>query len=351
MIHRTLLAVSAITLNTFLFHAQTLIFQAKPAGSKTWGYAGINGEFIIPPQFEKCYEFSPDGLGIVYEPKSRQHYIIDLENNKLTTEKPDFKIKDGLGFNASKFQNGLLLVKIGEKWGYMNAEGKMAIQAIYDDGNDFNSGFAAVKKGTKILLIDTKGNEIEPAVAAMDIKDFTEGLAPIRTMDKKFGFVNGEGELVIPAQFESVGYFSDGLAWAKTADKKLGYIDKNGKWVIEPKFEAGKEFDAESGLARVKQGDQWVYVNKEGKITTISDTESWGDFSEGLAEGKKGALRGFYDHKGTWVIKPQFEDVRKFQNGYAPAKLNGKWGIIDKSGKWVVEAKFDAIKDIILVKK
>lgn len=350
MIHRTLLAVCAMTLNTFLFHAQTLVFQAKPVGSKTWGYADVNGKFIIPAQFEKCYEFSSNGLAIVYDPKSRQHSIIDLENNKLKTEKPDFKIKDGLGFNASKFQNGLLLVKIGDKWGYMDTEGKMAIPAIYDDGNDFTEGFSTVKKGGKLIIIDTKGKEIEPAVAAMDIKDFSEGLAPFRAMDKKFGFVNGEGEMVIPAQFESVGYFSNGLAWAKTADKKLGYIDKSGKWVIEPKFEAGKEFDVKSGLARVKQGDQWLYVNKKGEIVTISDTESWGDFSEGLAEGKKGALRGFYNAKGEWVIKPQFEDVRKFQNGYAAAKLNGKWGIIDKSGKWVVEPQFEAVKDIILVK-
>lgn len=350
MIHRKLLFASAVLFSAFSLCSQTLVFQAKPVGSKTWGYVGIKGEFIIPATYEKCYEFSPNGLAIIYDAKIRQHYFINLKNEKQPTEQPDFKIKDGFGFSASTFHNDLLLVKVGAKWGYMHSSGKMAIPANYDDGNDFNGGFAAAKKGSQYVIVDTKGKETEIGTPALDVRDFSEGLAPIRTVDKKFGFVNTKGELVIPSQFESVGYFSNGLAWAKTVDKKLGYIDQTGKWIIEPQFEAGKEFDSKSGLARVKQGEKWTYVNKKGEIVTISDSESLGDFSEGLAEGKKGALKGFYDNKGQWVIKPQFEDVRSFQNGYAAAKLNGKWGLIDKTGKWIVEAKFDAIKDVTLVK-
>ncbi|MNJ84694.1 KWG Leptospira [compost metagenome] len=350
MIHRRLLIASAVLFSTFSIHAQTLVFQAKPAGGKTWGYVGVNGEFLIPAEYEKCYEFSSNGLAIIYDAKIRQHYLINLKNEKQQTEQPDFKIKDGFGFSASTFHNELLLVKIGAKWGYMNTSGKMAIPANYDDGNDFNGGFAAVKKGSQFVILDTKGKETEIKTPALDVRDFSEGLAPIRTVDKKFGFINTKGELVVPSQFESVGYFSNGLAWAKTADKKLGYIDQTGKWIIEPQFEAGKEFDSKSGLARVKQGENWTYINKKGEIVNISDSESLGDFSEGLAEGKKGALKGFYDNKGQWVIKPQFDDVRSFQNGYAAAKMNGKWGLIDKTGKWIVEAKFDAIKDVTLVK-
>lgn len=350
MIHRKLLIVCAITFNAFIYQAQTAVFLAKPAGGKTWGYAGINGEFIIPAQFEKCYEFSPVGLAIVYEKKSHQHYLIDLKNQRKEAEKPEFKIRDGFGINVSNFQNGLLLVKIGNKWGYMNTEGKMAIPAVYDSGNDFNGGFAAVRKGDNLFVLDPKGKESPIDKMVMDVGEFSEGLAPVSKIDGKSGFVNEKGELVIPMEFESVGAFVEGLAWAKTTDRKVGYIDKKGKWVIEPKFEVGKEFDAKSGLARIKQDNEWGYVNKKGEILAVFDTESWGDFSEGLAEGKKGTLHGFYDNKGNWAIAPQFEDVRKFQNGYAAAKLNGKWGIIDKTGKWVIEPKFDAVKDVILVK-
>lgn len=330
--------------------SQTLIVQVKPVGSKTWGYAGTDGKLIIPADYEKTYPFSSDGLAITYNAKDRQHHFIDLKNKVLATEESKFKIKELFGFGVKGFQNDLIPIQVGSKWGYMNTAGKMAIPATYDDANDFDGGFAAVKKGGQFLVVDTKGKETAVTTPATDVRDFSEGLAPVKTTDKKVGFINPKGELVIPAQFENVGYFTNGLAWAKTFDKKVGYIDKTGKWIIPAQFDAAKDFDVKSGLALVRTGDQWYYVNAKGTELKVSDTESWGNFSEGLAEGKKGSLKGFYDAKGEWVIKPQFEDVRDFHNGYAAAKLNGKWGLIDKTGKWKMEPQFEAIKDVSLVK-
>lgn len=345
-----LFTLGALAVNVLLAHSQTYIVQVKPLDSKTWGYAGIDGKLIIPADYEKTYSFSSGGLAITYNAKDKQHRIIDLKNKVLQTEEPKFRIREIFGFGVKGFQNDLLPVQVGSKWGYMNTAGKMAIPAVYDDANDFDGGFAAVKKGSQFLLVDMKGKETAIATPAIDVRDFSEGLAPIRTTDKKFGFINPKGELVIPSQFESVGYFTNGLAWVKTFDRKVGYIDKTGKWILEAKFDVGKDFDAKSGLALVRTGDQWYYVNAKGTELKVTDTESWGSFSEGLAEGKKGTLKGFYDAKGEWVNKPQFEDVRDFHNGFAAVKLNGKWGLIDKTGKWKMEPQFDAMKDVTLIK-
>lgn len=350
MIQKKLFTICAFLINALLVQSQTLIVQVKPVGSKTWGYAGVDGELIIPAEYDKSYPFSSNGLAVTYNSKDRQHKFIDLKNKALETEEPKFKIKEVFGFGVKGFQNDLMLVQIGSKWGYMNQMGKMAILAAYDDGNDFDGGFAAVKKGAQFMLVDVKGKETVISTPAIDVRDFSEGLAPIRTIDKKFGFVNTKGELAIPSQFESVGYFTNGLAWAKKFDKKVGYIDKTGKWVIEAQFDVAKDFDVKSGLALVRTGEEWFYVNGKGESLKVTDTESWGNFSEGLAEGKKGVLKGFYDAKGQWVIKPQFEDVRDFHNSYAAAKSNGKWGLIDKTGKWKVEPKFESMKDVTLVK-
>ena len=103
----------------------------------------------------------------------------------------------------------------------------------------------------------------------LDVNHFTEGMAPFRAADKKFGFIDTSGKAVIKAQFESVGYFSDGVAWAKTADEKVGYVDKSGAWVIKPQFEVGKNFDEGTGLARVKSGKDWLYITKTGDKVTL----------------------------------------------------------------------------------
>lgn len=347
----TILLVSGILLIAGSAFSQTYVTQVKPAGDKKWGYANLKGELIIPAQYEKCYEFSSDGLAVIYDSKAKQHHFINLKGEKLPTEISKFKLLEGfLGFELKGFQDGLIPVRVGEKWGYLSSGGKLAIQAKYDDANDFNGGYAAVKSGAKYIVVNATGEETPvEGSGLLDVKPFSEGLAPFRAADKKFGFIDTNGKAAIPAQFEAVGYFSEGVAWAKTADKKVGYIDKSGAWVIKPQFDVGKEFTKE-GIARIKSGDSWGYITKTGEKVTLSGTDIYEDFFDGLARGRQGDKFGFLNSKGEWVIKPEYDGSRDFKNGYAAVKKGELWGIIDKTGKVIIEPKYDGIKDMELVK-
>lgn len=342
----------ALMLSTaFNAFSQTYVTQVKPAGSKTWGYANIKGELIIPAQYAKCYKFGPEGYAPIYDTQKKQYYFINIKGEALTTEIQGFKLIDGLGIDVHGFEEGLVPVRVGEKWGYLNTAGKLVIAAKYEKVTDFNSGYAVVQSGGKRMIVDNKGTEIAIAVTdAIDVRSFAEGLAPYRAADKTWGFIGKDGKVAIPAKYESVGYFSGGIAWAKETGGTLGYLNTKGEWAIKPQFTTAKEFNAESGLARVKQGEQWAYVNKAGEIMHPKDTEKYEDFSNGLALGKKGEKFGFFNTKGEWAIAPQFDGARDFKNGYAAAKQGEKWGIINKEGKWVIPAQFDGIKDIELVK-
>jgi len=340
-----------LTAFAFVSFAQSYITQVKPAGEKLWGYANQNGEIILPAKYEKCYKFSPEGLAAIYDKEERQYYFINPKGEKLETEVKGFKLKDGFGYDLEGFKSGIAMIKQGEKWGYMNAQGKMVIPAKYDDAYDFNDGFASAKAGEKYFVLDTKGNEYAVNAPGIgDMKGFSEGLAPYRTADKKFGFIGDDGKVVIEPQFLAVGYFKNGLAWAKNADEKIGFINIKGEWVIKPQFKTAKHFDKESGLARVEADGGWGYVNKSGEMMFVKGAESWGDFSEGLADGESKGKKGFYNSKGEWVIKPEYDDVRDFKNGFASVRKGEKWGVIDKTGKLVIEPKFDGIKDMELVK-
>lgn len=48
--------------------------------------------------------------------------------------------------------------------------------------------------------------------------------------NKKHGFIDKTGKIVIAAQFDEAGDFSGGIA-AVAIDQKLGYIDKTGKYI------------------------------------------------------------------------------------------------------------------------
>lgn len=344
-----IILTAALTIAGTCGLAQTAVIQVKSLDNHLWGYASLDGELLIPASYRRCFSFSTNGLALIFDDKDREYHLINLKNERIPTNYPVVKVHDGLGFGDVCFNSNLVPVAVADQWGYMNNEGKLVIPTGYTNAGDFNGGYATARKEKQFFILDATGKELAVQGDVVDMKDFSEGLAPYRTKDRKMGFMNTKGEIVIQAQFLSVGPFSNGLAWAKMEENKLGYIDQTGKWVIEPVYNLGREFDPVSGLARVKFGESWFYVKKDGTIVRITDTESFGDFSEGLAEGKKGGLRGFYNPAGEWVIKPQFEAVRDFKNGYAAAKLNDKWGLIDKQGNWKIQPTFEKAYDVVII--
>lgn len=348
---KIVLSIALASLLAVRAFPQTYITQVKSPENKKWGYVNLDGEFIAKPQFEKCYQFSSDGLAAIYDSDNRQYYFITANGARLPTDVKDFKLIDRFGFGLEGFNDGLVPIKVKEKWGYMNTEGKLVIPAKYDEVKGFGSGHAAAMLNKKFVVLNTNGEETPlESPGVLEVKEFSENLAPFRAADKNFGYIDGNGKVSIKAQFESVGYFKDGIAWAKSSDGKVGYINTTGEWTIKPQFLSGGNFDKESGLARVKTSSGWAYVDKDGKILRVDETSVWEDFSDGLALGKKGSSFGYFNNQGEWIIKPQFDGGRDFKNGYAAAKKGEKWGIIDKQGNWVLQPAYDGIKDMELVK-
>jgi len=345
-----ILLLPSILLFCQSLNAQTMVAQAKGTGD--WGYVDLKGEFIIQPTYRTCQEFTEDGIAAVVNPSTKKGALIDVKGTVIPTEVADFSLLTGFfGAGAEGFTCGLLPVKVGKKWGYLNKDGKLAFAAKYDKVSGFYDCKAVAMMNQRLYILSSDGSEAEVKDGSIqDVRDFKGGLAPFVAKDGKLGFMDAQQQVVIPAQFNSVGYFSDGLAWAKDAAGKLGYIDRTGKWVITAQFDAGHDFDPSTGMARVKTSSGLAFIDKSGKLMEISGHESLGDFSEGLAKAKKGDQFGFVDKTGNWAIAPQFEGVRDFRNGHAAAKSGGKWGFIDKAGKWVIEPRFDGVKDFVRVK-
>jgi WG containing repeat len=340
MKNKILLSYSFVLFLASATYAQTYIAQVKSMKNKKWGYITNTGEIIVEPQYESCYRFSSDGVAVVFDSNSNQYIFINAKGAKIMTDVKSYKVA------LEEFRDGLITVKYNDKWGYFDKSGKVAIPAKYDEVNGFGNGHAAVTVNKKIFIIDTQGKETPVGPGIIQVREFSENLAPFRSSDKKFGFIDTAGKIIIKPQFETVGYFKNGIAWARTTDGILGFIGTDGEWIVQPQFSFAGNFDSESGLARIKTGSQWGYVDKQGKILRKDDSMVWEDFSEGLALGKKDLLFGYFNNKGEWEIKPQFDGGRDFKNGYAAAKKGNKWGIIDRTGKWVIEPIFDSIKDM-----
>ncbi len=179
---------------------------------------------------------------------------------------------------------------------------------------------------------------------------FTENLAVACLSREKCGYVDEAGKFVINPQFDRAGRFSEGLA-AVTVGGKVGYIDKAGKYVVNPQFATGSSdpsffmsltFNTFSeGMAQVKVGDKIGFINKSGKIVINPQFDSAFPFFDGLAAAQIGGKWGFIDMEGKIVINPQFEDAQPFVNGLAAVMISKQYGYVDKTGKIAINPQFD----------
>lgn len=273
--------------------------------------------------------------------------------------------------NAHRFSEGLAMVCIGEKAGFIDKTGNVIIPPNYnmlggymfncDSDYGFYEGLAAVSVGqypnVRYGCIDQAGNfVIQPQFEC--IWRFSEGLAPFSS-GGRWGFIDKTGRVVVHPEYEYVSCFSEGFSAARIGWEKCVYIDKTGKIVFEktknlvPSWDEGFPMgrakfswamNFHDGLARVECFGKYGYLDKTGRLKRVKATNI-DDFSEGLAafciDGNTKPKHGYVDKNLKIVIEPQFEKAGEFHNGRAVVYMGKTAGFIDKTGRVVIPCQFD----------
>ena len=263
---------------------------------------------------------------------------------------------------ASLFHEEYALVATGgkgdsSKIGYINKEGKYIINPTYKSGTYFSEELACVVPEDGVpTYIDTKGAIKFTLKDAEKASIFSDGLACFTKLDKDgkelYGFIDKTGKVKITPIYYDAWSFSEELAPVKNKENKWGYINKEGTLIINFQFsDPGNYTD---GKARVSDGKSWGYIDKNGKYLINPQFDDAYKFSQELAAIKQGKTWGFIDKSGKIVINPQFDDVWLFNEDLAAVRSSEKWGYIDKDGKYIINPQFDEITsfygDIALVK-
>lgn len=220
------------------------------------GFIDKTGNFVIEPKFNQCSSFSAGVAGvIVLEDGIQNRYFIDKTGSKVfdydsvlkrlsTKYEPvsgglepfnhrqvtsgqtePARKRDALndyyqnGPSSYEFVEGLLPVWLGNRSAQLKSDGSIAFQFDGENAMHFSEGLSGFSKG-----------EME---------------------NKKWGFMDHDGHIVIDAKYDSVKDFSDGLAIVRNAKSNDTHeiIDKSGKSVCRIK---GANPDAfVEGLCRV----------------------------------------------------------------------------------------------------
>jgi hypothetical protein len=130
---------------------------------------------------------------------------------------------------VSRFSEGLAAVKKDGKFGYINLEGALIIDLLYDYAHSFQEGVASVEIGGLWGLIDKNGNSMTDFVFEKLGSSF-EGMIWCK-VNGVFGFINTYGRMCIQPKYAWAKSFSDGLAKASYDAYRSDYfyIDKSGK--------------------------------------------------------------------------------------------------------------------------
>ena len=272
----------------------------------------------------------------------------------------------------------LLPVKVGDKWGYIDHEGKYVINPQFSRAYFFYEGLAKVEMNGEDGLIDKDGHYVilpqqhdisqfangrvwcsEPE-GPLTIKDgkgetvgvcmdafkaypFSDGIAIVDAFENKEYVVDKSGNTLFTLteglHFPDA-YFSEGLSVVFDDTFKNGYINKKGDLVISCRFKEAFPFHGGQAIVAPDYGEYGV-IDKEGNYV-INPQFDFIRYDNNLYIIKIGDQYGWCDRKGKIVINPQFDLVLPFfDNDLAPVRINDKWGYVDKKGKLKINPQFD----------
>ncbi|OBQ23228.1 MAG: hypothetical protein AN486_00015 [Anabaena sp. AL93] len=118
---------------------------------------------------------------------------------------------------VGKFSEGFAPVIVKNKWGFVNLKGNTSITLqnnIADESNDskrddHNKSSTDLSENILPGFLDKKLTDKYRDEDDMLSSSFSEGLAAIK-LNGKWGFINQNGKLVIPYQFDEIQKFSGG---------------------------------------------------------------------------------------------------------------------------------------------
>lgn len=246
----------------------------------------------------------------------------------------------------------------GGLYGLVDSEGNAITPMEYTGVEICDGGVLALNKNGKYCYFDSATGEIHNLTGFDKAAwRYDNGLVPVYMgpMDEegepaggKWGFADLQGNVVIPIEWDDVGWsWYDGYATA-TLNGKMGLINRAGELVIPCEWE---ELSVVDGYVLAKNGNDCCVMNPTGEILGRFSgekvyLEDGGYVATYVEFVNDGAL---YTLDGTRVLKPEWSDiavldentVRLCQKDTAGNKF---FGIMNLStGEWIQPLIWESI--------
>ncbi len=318
--------------------------------NQKYGYINTNGKVKIVPMYLDGRDYV-EGFAQVKDTNNKWVYI-----NKEGLQMPFDEI--------FPLTDSMALVRKIDKYGFIDAKGKVAIPGIYDEASNFRNGLAYVQilgkmpAPTRNFYI-TKRGDVLPYDNA---HQFYNGFAKVEK-NGKVGYINSQGKEIIAPIYDDGSNFNNGIAMAEKETVKgyltqtgsfydgvtnfvkniaiirkgnsFGTIDTNMAEIIPPTNDAIYFNENKTFLVVQNNGKSALHYfqgKQQGKSLGYDNVMP---FSEGLAVVMKNNLYGFINNEGKEVLALEYDWADSFRNGKALVARKGKSFYIDPLGQLI----------------
>lgn len=217
------------------------------------------------------------------------------------------------------------------KWGFKNVRTNMiSIAPKYDEVESFSEGLARVTEEADDYFINYNGEVIisghnistsygVSSVHNISAQGFTNGLSPILVcgdwhwVPNVLCYYDKAGREIplkyCPDSHLDASPFSNGRAAIKDYKTNLwGYIDTNGDLVIPFEYEEARDFDG--GIAAVMKNGKYGCIDRQGKVLVPFSYDSWTDLF--VFKHKSGSIF-YFDPEDYWKDDEDFSCYKEEQ--------------------------------------
>ncbi len=284
-------AVSANTENSILLCA-----CVNSGNNQKWGFINKSGEFIIKPQYDKVLSFTPKGIAIA------ANYL-----------------SDGSEYGICRVY-------------FIDKKGKAVLGPYISSVPEFENGYAAIyEEGKGSKLIDEEGTIVLQSEYRIEsVSEKVIRISEKSASDSKYGYMDMEGNIIIPPKYMMASDFKDGTAWVRKDTDTCQLIDKQGNIVISTGCFDFFQPRGDAGIIPFKDKSTDKYGYKTYDETVIISPKYFEAqyFHDGLAvvsveTGEYETKQALINLNGEYVLKPEYVSIKSIGQGLFAATKSG----------------------------
>lgn len=213
---------------------------------------------------------------------------------------------------------------------------------------DVTNTYPLMAEGYAWTYLDSNLQEITDPIF-ISARDFKSGSA-ICQLKSGFGIINPQLDTLLSFKHLSIEVFgdykSDSLFKITIGNPNPLHFNEKGEELYKARqYERSLPF--ENGLARVKKGDLWGFVNEKFELVVPCKYQLVRSFSEGWAAVRMNNQWHFIDTTSTiqMSLNVNIRDIGTFKNGMCWFKVGNKYGFISKEKPIAVPPRFNSVTD------